>query len=408
MSDAKKQGQTAKVDRRRFIAGTAAAGAVAMTGIRAPAVLAQSSKPLKIGMLNSFSKIYAVLGQNNVDGMNLWLEQNGATIAGRKVEIIKEDDELNPQVGLQKLKKLVESDEIDILLGPQGSNVAMAAVDYVKANKVFWICSGAGTDALTWNRIPYMFRTTCSSWQHSFAIGEWFYKNVATEAVVAASDFAGGRDTIASFKRAYAKAGGKAIKEIYPPLGTADFSAYLADIQSVGAKGIFCFFAGVDAVRFVKQYDEYGLKAKTRLCSAGFMVEADTLPAQGDAALGIVSSLHYTDTLDNPANKKFVESYRAKFNVYPSVYSEYGYVTMQVISDAVKVVGGDTSNKDKLAEAVVAVKFDAPRGPFSFDPVTHNVIENVYVREVTKIDGRLTNKVIATFEALKDPGVKEA
>src|SRR6185437_14130978 len=153
-----------------------------------------------------------------------------------------------------------------------------------------------------------------------------------------------------------------------------------------------------DAVRFVKQYDEYGLKAKTRLCSSGFMVESDTLPAQGDAALGIVSSLHYADTLDNPANKAFVEAYRGKYKAYPSVYAEYGWVTAQVIAAAVKAVGGDAGNKDKLAEAVAAVTLDAPRGPFAFDKVTHNVIQNVYVREVVKLDGRLTNKVIATFD----------
>src|SRR6185312_13239264 len=149
-----------RVSRRGFLAGTAAIGAAATFGVSAPAVLAQSRKPLKIGMVNTFSKVYAVLGNNQLDAMNLWFEHHGGpTVAGRKVEIIREDDELNPQIGLQKLKKLVESDQVDIVCGPQVSSVAMAMVDYVKANKVFWLESGAGTTALTWNRIPYMFRT---------------------------------------------------------------------------------------------------------------------------------------------------------------------------------------------------------------------------------------------------------
>jgi branched-chain amino acid transport system substrate-binding protein len=395
-----------RVSRRGFLAGTAAIGAAATFGVSAPAVLAQSRKPLKIGMVNTFSKVYAVLGNNQLDAMNLWFEHHGGpTVAGRKVEIIREDDELNPQIGLQKLKKLVESDQVDIVCGPQVSSVAMAMVDYVKANKVFWLESGAGTTALTWNRIPYMFRTSLSGWQQAYAIGDWFYDNVAHEAVVAASDFAGGQDVIAEFKRVPSKKV-KIIKEIYPPLGTADYSPYLADIRSMNAKGMYCFFAGADAVRFVKQYAVYGLKAQTRLCSSGFMVEPDTLPAQGDDALGIVSSLHYADTLDNPANKEFVAAYHGKYKAFPSVYAEYGWVTARVISDALKATDGDTSNKDKLAEAVGAVKFGAPRGPFSFDPVTHNPIMNMYVREVAKVDGRLTNKVIGTFKDVRDPGVK--
>ncbi len=392
-------GSTTRVARRRFMAGVAAA----TVGLRAPAILAQSKRPLRIGLINSFSKTYAALGENNADGMDLYFEKLGGTVAGRRIELIKEDCESNPQFGLQKLRKLVESDQVDVVMGPQPSNVAMAMVDYVKTNKVFWICSAAGATALTWNRIPYMFRTSLSGWQYSFASSKWFYEKIAPEAVVIASDYAGGHDSIDEFVRVYP---GKIVKSIYPPIGVNDFSAYLTDIASLQPKGVYAFFAGTDATRFVKQYAEYGLKDRIKLCSPGFMVDNDTLPAQGEAALGIINTLHYADTLDTPANRAFVAAYRAKHNAYPSVYAEYGYVAAAVLARAVEAVDGDTSDKDKLAAAVAAVQFDAPRGPFRIDPVTHNPIQNIYVREVAEVDGRLTNKVIATVENVRDPGVK--
>ena len=396
----------AALDRRQLLTGAAAGGLALGVGLKAPAVLAQSKSPIKIGVLNSFSKSSALSGASNVNGMTLKFEQIGWTVAGRKIELVREDDDMNPQTGLSKLKKLVESDGVDVLCGPQLSNIAMAILGYMKQAKTLWLVSGAGVTQLTWERIPTMFRTSCSVWQHNAEFGGWFYENIAKEAVLSASDYTGGRDTVGEFKQAFVKAGGKIVKEIYPPLNTNDFSSYLLDIKSIGAPASFSFYSGTDAVRFVKQYDEFGIKAKTRLTGSGFMVDNDVLSAQGRAALGVINSLHYADTLDNPENKKFVADYKARFNEIPSVFSDYGYVTAEVIARALEATGGDTSDKTKLAAAVSAVSFNAPRGPFRFDPVTHNPIQNVYIREVAEIDGRITNKVLATIKDARDPGVK--
>src|SRR4030095_7058039 len=149
------------------------------------------------------------------------------------------------------------------------------------------------------------------------------------------------RTTTLECEAVCAKKGGNIVKKIYPPLGNNDFSAYLADIRSMAPSATYNFYAGTDAVRFVKQYDEYGLKARSRLTGSGFMVESDTLPAQGKSALGCLSSLHYADTLDNPENRKFVEQYRAKFNEYPSVYAEYGYVAAMIMQAALAAVDGN-------------------------------------------------------------------
>lgn len=400
MSD---QSPKSGLSRRNFIVGAGAVGATALLGGIAPVVLAQTKAPLRIGALNSYSKVFAALGNSNLNGMNLYFDQIGRTIAGRKIEIIREDDEINPQVGLQKLRKLVQSDNCDIITGIQASNVAMAAVEYLRQSNAFMLCSGAGVAALSYTGLPYFFRCSVSTYTVHSTMGDWFYDNIAKEALLSASDFAGGRGSLAEFKAGFVKRGGKVIEEIYPPLGNNDFSSYLASMRRVKAPATFNFYAGTDAVRFVKQYDQYGLKNVSRLTGSGFMLDSDTLPAQGNSALGAINSLHYADTLDNEANKKFVAEYRERFKEYPSVYSEYGYVAAQVIHAAVQAVDGNTQDKEKLRAAMLAVRLNAPRGPFRFNPQTQSPIQNVYIREVAQVDGRFTNKVIHTVPNVVEP-----
>lgn len=389
--------------RRSFIQGAGLAGATAMFGGFAPAVLAQTKKPLKIGALNSYSKVFAALGNANVNGMNVYFNEIGNTIAGRKIEIIKEDDEINPQVGLQKMKKLVQSDECDIITGIQASNVAMAAVQYLRQSGAFMLCSGAGLVDLAFTGLPYFFRCSVDTYPLHATMGEWLYDNISKEMLISASDFAGGRGSLREFKVGFEGRGGKIIDEIYPPLGNNDFSPYLAEIRNINPPATFSFYAGTDAVRFIKQYDQYGLKDKIRLTGSGFMLESDTLPAQGKSALGALNCLHYADTLDNPENQKFVAAYREAHGEYPSVYAEYGYVAAKVIHAAVEAIDGNAADKEKLREAMRAVKFNAPRGPFAFNQQTQGPVHNIYIREVAEIDGRVANKVIHTVEGITDP-----
>ena len=397
---------SATPERRRFIAGAGALGAGAALGAHAPAVLSQSNAPLKIGVINSFSKIFAALAQGNLNGMQLYFDQIGNSIAGRRIELIREDDEINPQVGLTKMKKLVESDRVDLVTGIQASNVALAVADYVRQSRTFFLCSGAGVSTLSWINIPYLFRCSIASMQPMNAMGTWMAQNVTKQAVTMSSDFAGGRDTISEFKPDFIKAGGQIIKEIYPPLGTNDFSAYLADVRSTNPPAVFAFFAGSDAVRFVKQYSEYGLKGRIKLLGSGFMVESDVLPAQGRDALGAITSLHYADTLEHPENRKFVADYRARFKEYPSVYAEYGYVAARCIHESLTAIDGNTQDKDKMRGAMLAMRFTAPRGPFRINPVTQGPIHNIYIREVAQVDGRIANKVLATIKDVREPDRK--
>jgi branched-chain amino acid transport system substrate-binding protein len=394
--------------RRRFITQAAVAGATIATALRAPAVLAQSKAPIRIGVLNAFSGVVAPSAETNWNGMQLYFDSIGGSIAGRKIELIREDDQLNPQVGLQKARKLVDSDKVDLICGPQASNVAMALLNYIKQTKTFLVVSGAGIDPITWERIPYMFRTSLSVWQLTQPMSEWMVKNAGREIVLTASDYAGGRDVLRSFRDAYVARGGKVLKEIYPPLGSADFSVYLTEIRSMNPPAVYGFFPGTDSVRFVQQFAEQGLKGKIRLAGFAGLVDPATFEGQGKSALGVITSTHYTDTLDTPENRQFVADYRARFKAYPDSYSDYGYTAARVIAEAIKAADGDTSNKDRLAEAMSKVNFTAPRGPFRFDPVTHNPIQNIYVTEAVEVGGRMQNKVIDTYREVRDPGVKPA
>lgn len=393
------------LSRRTVIKSAAGAGAVLASGIAAPPILAQADKPIRLGNINTFTGGLAYAGQANWNATNLYFDSINWTVAGRKIEIVREDDQFNPQIGLQKAKKLLESDGVDLVFGIQASNVALAVLNYMKQQKAFYIVTGAGTDAITWDRYPYLFRTSISTYQLSTPMAGYIYDNLGKEVVTTASDYAGGRDVMAAFKAPYIAKGGKVLKEIWPPLGTTDFSAYLTDIKSINPPVTYDFMPGADAVRFVQQYSEFGLKPTMPL--TGFtMIDSQSASALGKAAVGVISAVTFVDTLDNPEAKKFVAEYEPKFKTEADLFADYGYVGARVIGEALKAVDGDPSNKDKLAEAMAKVQFNAPRGPFRFDPATHNPIQDVYIAQVIESGGKITTKTLFTAKDVKDPGHK--
>jgi branched-chain amino acid transport system substrate-binding protein len=367
------------------------------------ALMAADNPPLKIGILVPYSKVYAVLGESITYGAELYFDQVGWQAGGRKIELIKEDSEANPPTGLRKARKLIENDKVDATIGIVSTAVLYAVRDLMHDSKsILMVATAGGIDLSRTKRSPYIFRAAYSNWQLNFPMGKWYYDNIGKEVFLIAPDYAAGKEHLDSFKESYLKAGGKVIAEVFPPLGNNDFGPYLSQIAESKTPGVFCFFAGSDAVRFVKQFAEYGLKGKVALTGAGFVLEEDVLPAQGESALGGISSLNYAYTLDNPENKAFIEAYIKKFKQEPNLYSVYGYDSARALVEAINQTKGDTKDKEKFVKALEVVKFESPRGPFSFDPVTHHNINNVYVRKVEMVDGKPHNVVIHNFGPIVD------
>ena len=412
----KKRPRAARLTRRGLLTG-ALGGAAALAGGGAggrggtgrpfgiPAVLAASTAPVKIGVLLPYSKVYQQLGEDITSGMMLYVESAGWKAGGRTITLIKEDEDIDPQVALRKARKLIEGNNVDLLAGLVSSASALAIRDLVHNSKTLLVIANAGANAVTRaRRSPYIFRISFSNWQTAFPIGGWFYENVARSCVVGGSDYAAGREDISAFKESYLASQGRILGEVYPPLNNTDYAPYIGQMQRLRPEAVFVFFAGSDAVRFVGLAAQYGLLKEARLVGPGFLVEEDVLPAQGKNALGTYSCLHWALTLQKPENLAFTRAYRDRWKREATVYAMQGYDAARVIVEALNTAGGDTVNKTGLIEAMASVKFASPRGAVAFDPDTHNVIQTVYLRQVRQVKDALHNVVFHDLGVFRDPG----
>src|SRR4051794_6245720 len=381
----------------------AAPAAAATTAPAAVAKPAGSGAPLKVGVLLPYSGVYTVLGESITNAMQLYFDSVGNTAGGRTITMIKEDEGIQPDEALRKTRKLLEQDQVDVLTGGVRTAVAYAIRDLVHGTKAIFICSNAGGNALSRARkSPYIFRTSFTNAQHNFVMGEYVYKNVARRVFVSGADYAAGREQVSAFRETFQAAGGEVVGEVWPPFPNQDYAPFLTQIAQARPEATYSFYAGSDAVNFVKQYAEFGLNRDIRLCGSGAMLEADTLPAQGPAALRAISAYHWATTLDTLENKAFTQAFQQKFNKDADGYAVQGYDAARVIVEALNKTQGDASNKDRLLEEIAAVKFVSPRGPFEFDPESHNVVHNEYVREVREVNGKVVNVVLETIPMVKD------
>jgi branched-chain amino acid transport system substrate-binding protein len=393
---------TSTLTNRRRLLQVGAAG----LGVLAARTIAGAAKPpFKVGAIVPLTTGQAQEGKAHLDGFRLCFDTIGWEQAGRKIELIVADDEMKPPVGLQKARRLVENDNVDMIIGPVSSGVAVAMADYLKQADKLWLCSGAGAAIITREkRTASLFRSSCSTYQTNHTIGDWAPDNLGHDAILMASDYSGGRDTIEEFRNAFVAKGGRVVKEIYPPLGTRDYSAYFADVKAAKPAFVYAFFTGIDSINFVQQYAQFGLKDAVPLAGAGFLTDPEALDQMGDAALGITTALHYSTALDTPLNKTFVSSYHEATKRRPSISAEYGYVAAQVIGIALRATGGISTNP-VLETAMRNIKFEAPRGPFRFDPVSQNVVNSAYLMKVERRNGVLDNYPFATFRDIVDPAM---
>jgi branched-chain amino acid transport system substrate-binding protein len=372
-----------------------AAAAVALTGGRA---LAGQKGPIKVGFLTPHTGPLSANGKDMVNGLVQFLEEQKYRLAGREIQLLQEDTEAKPATGLTKARALVEAQGAQILIGPLSAAVGYAIAPYIDEKKIPSIYPIVSADDITQRkRSPYIVRTGWSSSQPSHPFGKWVFDNLKYKKIAMIGyDFAFGWEVAAGFHRTFEEAGGQIVQKLWPPQGTADFGPYLAQLRR-DVDAIYAIFSGADALRFTKQYAEAGLKARLPLVSGGTVTDEHVLRTMGDEALGIVSALHFSPVVDTPAMKKFVQAYEAKYKQVPSYYSEGAYVAGVALKAALEATGGEIEDALKFMGALRKVNLaDAARGSIRFDEYG-NPVQNIYIRKVEKVGGRLQNTVVHTF-----------
>ncbi len=381
---------------RRWRAFSSLAAMAAFVATAAPGMAAERG-PVRIGLLVPLTGAAAQIGADMRNGFMMAIEDAKAQAAGRKLEVIVEDDEANPAQSLTKTRKMVESDRVHVVAGTLLASSCYAVAPYLNEKKVPYFSLCAADDLTQRKPSPVLVRTTWSSSQDSHPFGEYVaktlgYKRVATMG----ADYAFGWEVIGGVQRTFEENGGQIVQKLWVPLNAQDFAPYLSQIKR-DVDAVYMLFFGAQALRVVKQYQEFGLKAKIPLIGGGVFMDESVLPSMGDEALGVITHLHYSAALATPTNKRFVQAYRPKYGKVPSYYSANLYVIAQAIAEAIKAVDGDVENAARFIAAGRKVNLpDTPRGPVEMDE-TGNAIHNVYIKKVERVGGELQNTVIYTY-----------
>jgi len=417
-----------RISRRKFLLTSSAAALAAACGAAAPApsgaassaaaattaATATPGKPLKIGQLLPFTKVYAELGNSMKRSTDLYLKQKGNKLANRPVTVIYEDEANDPVVGAQKTQKFIEQDQVDVMMGIVATPIAYAVRNAIDAAKMIFIETNAGGNALTRTtnnctpacKSKYIFRASFSSWQISNPIGTYFAtKKGVKEAFTFVADYGFGTESQADFTNAFQAAGGKVTGSLKAPLGSADFLPFVTQLKAQPTKDIYSFFSGTDAINYIKAWNQLGMPAAGyKMNGAGFLTEQDVLKEVKDQANGAVTSLFWAVTLDNAENKAFVDAYQKEYNLLPDVFALQAWDGMTALDLALQATKGDTSNKDAFVAALEGVKFNSPRGAFEFDKDTHNPIQDMYIRQVAVQSGNAVNTIVDKIARVTDPG----
>ena len=381
--------------RREFLIG---AGALAGASLLPSLARAQSAK-LRLGLMLPYTGTYAQLGSSIENGLRLALEQAGGKFGGRAVEFFKVDDESEPSKATDNANRLITRDKVDVLIGSVHSGVVMGMLKVAKVSGTLMLIPNAGAAAATGALCtPNVFRTSFSNWQPIHPLGKVMAERGHRKAVFITWKYAAGEESLESFREGFAAAGGTVVKELFVPFPNVEFQALLTEIASIKPDSVACFFAGGGAVKFVKDYASAGLKDKIPLYGPGFLTEG-VLAAQGDAADGLLTTLHYADSLDNPRNKAFRSAYAKEYKSEPDVFSVQGYDTSLLLAQALEKVKGDIGNQKAVIAAMEGAVIDSPRGQWKMSKA-HNPIQDIYLRRVEKGD----NKVLGiAWKALEDP-----
>lgn len=369
---------------------TLLAGAVALV-LAAPAALAQSAPPFKVGLILPMTGPFASTGRQIEAAVKLYMAQNGTTIAGRKVELILRDDAGVPEQTRRLAQELVASEKVAVLAGFGVTPAALAAAPVLTQAKVPGVVMAAATSSIV-AASPFLVRTSYTLPQTSVTMAEWAHKSSIRKFVTLVSDYGPGIDAEKSFKERVLLNRGEIVGEIRVPMRNPDFAPYLQKVRELAPEAVFVFIPSGPAVALMKQFNERGLdKAGVKLIGDGGVTDDDTLNDMGDAALGIVTSFHYSAAHDSAVNRKFVDAFTAaNKGMRPNFMAVGGYDGMRVIYKALEATRGK-GDGDALVAAMKGQTFESPRGPVLIDAQTRDIVQDVYIRRVEKRNGQLWN-----------------
>ena len=362
---------------------------------------AQGQGPIKIGFISPLTGAIAAAGKDMYSGCELYWQESGWQMGGRKVEVILEDNEGNPAAALVKARKLVENDRVHMIAGVILSNVAYALVPYIEGQEIPTMYPINSADDLTQRKRPkWLIRTGFSAGGNMHPFGEYAAKVLGYKKVVTVGlDYAFGWETVGGFHKSFEDNGGQIVQKLWVPLNVQDYSPYLTQIKR-DADAVFVVALGRWTLLFAQQYAASGLRGRIPLIAGGTYTDEHVLPQLGDESIGVVSAHHYSASLDTPANKRFRAAFEKAYNRIPSFYSENCYTGARIIDEAVRAIAGKVEDRAAFMAALRKVQItDAPRGPVQMDAYG-NPTQNIYIRKVERVGGKLQNTVIYTYPAV--------
>ncbi|MBV0925955.1 ABC transporter substrate-binding protein [Halomicroarcula limicola] len=388
--------------RRKFLTGTGALAGASVAGCMGGG--GGGSDSVKLGFVLPFSGTYSFLGESIVNGVKLRLDQQlDGEIDGRTVEYVRQDTGADPSTGASITQEFLQSENVDFIVGPVSSAVAGAMKPEIAGTgSAIWLNANAGNYKLVQdNCTKYHFRTSFNTWQTSAPLASFVKNNVSDNVVLSYANYTFGQQSKNLFREEFESIGGTVVSEIGAPLGTSDYSSFLQEIENSGADAVFSFFAGSDAVNYIKQFSSFGLNETMTQTGSGFLLSADTLQAQGKAALGMYSLLHYTPTKQSDRNQEFVDAYSGQFDATPNVYACQGYDSGLAAEMAVKEAGG--TDADTMVDSLSGKELDSPRGYFKFRSSTHDPIMDMDIRQVVEANEGVRNEVVETLSKVEGP-----
>src|SRR4030081_3715487 len=386
--------------RTKTLSQAIAAAAIAGVSMLAPA---QAEETVKTGLILPMTCGQASTGKQIDNSVKLYMQQKGDTVAGKKIEVILKDDGAVPDNTKRLAQELIVNDKVNFIAGFGVTPAGLAAAPLVTQAMVPEIVMAAGTSIIT-ERSPYIVRTSFTLPQSATIIGDWAAKNGIKKVATLTSDYAPGNDALTFFKENFTAGGGEIVEEVKVPLANPDFAPFLQRMKDSKPDAVFVFVPAGQGGSFMKQYAERGLdKSGIKVIGPGDVMDDDLLAGMGDAALGTVTAHLYSAAHPSAKNKEFVAAYKKAFNQRPGFMAVGGYDGNHLIYGALEKTGGK-SDGGGVIEAMKGMKWESPRGPISIDPETRDIVQNIYIRKVEKVDGELYNVEFQTFEAVKDAG----